>query len=125
MDKRTFLKTSGAFVAGSLLAPLACSAPELSPKRTNWAGNVIYSTDRLFVPGNVEELQDVIASNRRIRAMGSRHCFNTLADSTTAQVSLERMSRVVALGDGSVTVEAGMRYGELCPFLHTAGLRVA
>ncbi len=36
-------------------------------------------------------------------------------------MSLERLNRVVALGDGFVTVEAGICYGELCPFLHKQG----
>ena len=119
MDKRTFLKTTGTVVAGAFLAPLACRAPER--ERTNWAGNIRYSTDRLHVPDSVAALQDIVASNGRIRALGSRHCFNTIADSSHAHVSLELLNDVVALDGGSVTVGAGMRYGELCPYLHGQG----
>ena len=120
MDKRTFLKTTGALVAGAFIIPLGCR-PRASSTRTNWAGNLTYSTDQLLRPGSVEELQDIVASSDRIRALGSRHCFNDIADSPTMQVSLDRMNRVVDLDTDSVTVEAGMRYGDLCPVLHAEG----
>ena len=119
MDKRTFLKTTGALFGTALLAPFACRPP--APARTNWAGNIQYSTDRLYTPASVEELQEVVAANDKIRALGSRHCFNTIADSAAVQVTLERLNQVIALEEGSVTVGAGMRYGELCPYLHERG----
>ncbi len=122
MNKRTFLRTAGAFVAGSMMAPLGCRIEEpAAPKRTNWAGNITYSTDRLHVPGSVEELQDIVIASDKIRALGSRHCFNTIADSRAAQVSLERLDGIIAMDAESVTIGAGMRYGTLCPMLHAQG----
>ena len=55
--------------------------------------------------------------------LGTRHCFNDIADSRHALISLKPMDRVVALDPQArtVTVEAGMSYGQLCPYLHEQG----
>ena len=55
--------------------------------------------------------------------LGTRHCFNGIADSTHQLLSLREMDQVVALDPGSrtVTVEAGMSYGQLCPYLDQKG----
>jgi xylitol oxidase len=51
--------------------------------------------------------------------LGTRHCFNGIADSTHALISLATLDRVVALDrkKSTVTVEPGMTYGHLCPYL--------
>ena len=55
--------------------------------------------------------------------LGSRHCFNGIADSIHQLLSLERLNQVVALDRGArtVTVESAMRYGQLAPYLHEQG----
>lgn len=92
-------------------------------RRTNWAGNLTYGTDRLHLPETIEEVQEVVRTCRKVRALGSRHSFNAIADSTEHQVCLERLKRVVELDETSrhVTIEAGVLYGELCPFLDSLG----
>jgi len=70
MDKREFLKTSGAFLAGSMLSPLASGGQTAG--RTNWSGNYTYSTDRLHQPKTVEEVQQVVKSCSKLRALGAR-----------------------------------------------------
>ncbi len=49
--------------------------------------------------------------------LGTRHCFNGIADSTHALISLKPMDQVVALDPKArtVTVEAGMSYGQSVP----------
>ena len=75
-----------------------------------------------MLPRSVEEVQDMVRRSDKIRPLGSRHCFNTIADSTHAQLSLEAMPQTVTFGEGMVTVPGGMRYGELCPFLDEQGV---
>ena len=89
----------------------------------NWAQNLTYATDRLYEPATVTEAQEIVRSHRKIHPIGSRHCFNTIADSTHAHISLSRLKQVVELDRTAhtVTVEAGMRYGDLCPWLHEQG----
>jgi alditol oxidase len=89
----------------------------------NWAGNYTYSAARWHTPETLEQLQELVAGAARLRALGSRHSFNGIADSTEDMVSLAHLNRVVALDAGrrTVTVEGGIRYGELGRFLAQHG----
>jgi alditol oxidase len=124
MNKRSFLKSSGALLAGSLISD-AGQAQRKKEVRTNWAGNYTYSTDHLEKPRTVEELQRVVRDCDKLRALGARHSFNTIADSKSAQVSLENLeSMSIDKKAGTVTVGAGVRYGKLAPYLQSNGLAI-
>ena len=90
---------------------------------TNWAGNVAFSTDKIARPESIEQAQEIVGSAKRLRAVGARHSFNQIADTTGIQVSLERMNRVLSLdrSANTVTVEGGMKYGELARYLDRGG----
>ena len=124
MNKRTFLKTSSVIAGGALLAgDISCAPEEKKEHLTNWAGNLRYSTGNVHYPNTIGEVQDVIKKSQKLTALGSRHSFNTIADNTENQVSLSHFNRVVSLDKlaGTVTVESGMKYGELAPYLHENG----
>lgn len=91
----------------------------------NWAGNVTFSTTEVLRPHSVEEAQELVAATSSLRPLGTRHSFTTVADTTGALLSTEHLDRVVEIGEQSVTVEAGIRYGELGGALHEHGLAVA
>jgi alditol oxidase len=93
----------------------------------NWAGNVRYSTTRVLEPRSVEEAQELIAAADTVRPLGTRHSFSLVADSATggALLSTAHLDRIVEIGDATVTVEAGIRYGELSRALHEYGLALA
>src|SRR6476469_7379904 len=55
----------------------------------NWASNLEYSTTDVRRPQSVEELQQLVASAESIRALGSRHSFSTVADTTGVLVSTQ------------------------------------
>lgn len=121
MNKRTFLKTSSALVAGSVITQMmACKNEET---RTNWAGNLTYSTNNLHNPVTVKEVQKVVNRLDELRVLGSRHSFNTIADSNENQVSSAGLNKILALdkADGTVSVESGIKYGELCKYLDDNG----
>lgn len=90
---------------------------------TNWAGNVTFGAERFHRPSSLSELQRLVASSGRVRALGSGHSFNRLADTPGDLVSLAGLPRLVEVdtAGGSVTVSAGLRYGELAQELHKAG----
>jgi xylitol oxidase len=92
-------------------------------RRTNWAGNHTYRAGRLLEPESLDELQEHVRASRRLRMLGSRHSFNDIADTTGDQLSLERMPRIFELDRtaGTVRVDGGVRYGELCGPLDAAG----
>ena len=126
MDKRLFLKTSSAIAGGALLSRFVSCAPEGKGNIAhlkNWAGNLEYSTGNVHYPKTVAEVQEVVKKFNSLKALGSRHSFNKIADSTENLVSLQELNKVISFDTTSntVTVESGMRYGELAPLLNEKG----
>jgi len=89
----------------------------------NWGGNYQYHSSEVAVPGSVEQLQELTVRSTKLKALGTRHSFNGIADTTAIQVSLERLNRVIHLDRERllVKVEGGIRYGDLCSYLHEQG----
>src|SRR5262245_42487295 len=133
MKKRKFLKISTAALTGAALSPMTgCKqgdttvAPPSSPKAArlkNWAGNLEYSTDLVAYPESVEQVQAFVKKTDSLRALGSQHCFNKIADSSQNLLSTKNLNKVVALDTvkKTVTVEAGIRYGTLGEYLQSKG----
>ncbi|MGC2605092.1 MAG: D-arabinono-1,4-lactone oxidase [Silvibacterium sp.] len=123
MDKREFLKGSAA-AAAAMMIPLTdwnALAEDTIP-RTNWSGNYRYSTDRVLQPASVPETQDAVRSVARVRALGTRHSFNGIADSQIAQISTLKLKDVtIDTKARTVTVGAGIRYGDLAMILDANG----
>ncbi|WP_214107957.1 FAD-binding protein [Acrocarpospora catenulata] len=90
---------------------------------TNWAGNVAYTASAIHRPATVAELQGLVAGGERIRALGTRHSFNKLADSTGELVELSGLPSVVEVDSKAATVRvsAGLRYADLGRTLHEHG----
>jgi xylitol oxidase len=89
----------------------------------NWAGNYTYRAIRLHKPETIEQIQELIRRSQKVKALGTRHSFNDIADSPEDLISLEHFDRVLALDRElhTVAVGAGIRYGELCHRLHQEG----
>lgn len=90
---------------------------------TTWAGNLTYAAARVHEPRTVEQVQEVVAGARRVRALGTRHCFNTVADTPDDLVRLDGLDPAVEVDAAArtVTVAAGTRYGALARELHPQG----
>jgi len=90
---------------------------------TTWAGSHTFRGGPVVHPATVAEVTEVVAGARHVRALGSRHSFHDLADSPGTLVVLDRLEvpTVVDPDAGTVTVGAGVRYGELARDLHAAG----
>jgi xylitol oxidase len=93
----------------------------------NWAGNHTYIAAGMHEPRTVEELQEVVATAERVRAIGSRHSFTDLADTTGELVSTERLPADIEVDAVRrvVRVGAGVRYGELAEELAAADWALA
>lgn len=91
---------------------------------TNWAGNITFSAARCHRPTSLSELRRLVAGARRVRALGSGHSFNRVADTDGDLIRLDGLPRRVELDAARrrVTVSGGMRYGEFTETLHQAGL---
>ena len=92
-------------------------------KLQNWAGNLTYSTSNVFYPNSISELQSLVKKCTRLRGLGTRHCFNTIADSKYNLISSNKLNKILSLDkiNNTVTVEAGIKYGELSPYLDKQG----
>src|SRR5437879_6581610 len=121
MNKRTFIKLFSAVMASPAISPLLTWAA--GDKLKNWAGNLEYSTDRLYSANSLEQVRGYVKKQNKLKVLGTRHCFNNIADSTDNFLSLKSMDNIAALDPQAhtVTVDAGMTYGQLCPLLHSKG----
>ena len=93
----------------------------------NWAGNVMFGAARVHRPGSVDELRRVVAGSERVRALGSRHSFSGVADTTDDLVLLDGIPPAVEVdaGAGTATVTAGMTYAQVVVELQRAGFALA
>ncbi|WP_211588599.1 FAD-binding protein [Allorhizocola rhizosphaerae] len=91
--------------------------------RTNWAGNVTFKASGVARPTTIDELREVVAGADRVRAVGTGHSFNLIVDTTGRLVSLADLPQAIDIDpvNQTVTVPAGMRYGELVTRLDAAG----
>jgi alditol oxidase len=90
---------------------------------TNWGGNYYYQAEKIVYPESLEELQDIVRVSQRVKGLGSRHSFSSIADTRGTLVSFANLSRILHLDEANqtVTVEAGVTYGQLCPYLDERG----
>jgi len=105
------------------VTPAISSIARAGGALTNWAGNLTYSTDKLDEATTIEQVRSFVRSHEKVKALGTRHCFNSIADSRHRFISLKAMHEVVSLDRDkrTVTVEAGITYGQLCPYLDQKG----
>jgi len=122
MDKRTFIKLLSALGANPVISPMLAWAA--GDKLKNWAGNIDYGTENLYSANTVEQVRSFINQHPKLKALGTRHCFNKIADSHDYFISLKSMDGAISLDAKArtVTVGAGITYGKLSPYLHEKGL---
>ncbi|MFN8024623.1 MAG: FAD-binding protein [Acidimicrobiales bacterium] len=92
--------------------------------RANWARNVTFAGP-LHQPTSLPELQALLASPAPLRVLGTGHSFSTVAVEAPggAQVGVARMPVVRELDTDRrlVRVSAGLRYGDVTPWLDARG----
>lgn len=89
----------------------------------NWAGTYDYTAPRIVVAESVADVQGVLAAPGRVRALGTRHSFTDLPDTTGTLVDVTGLAPGFALDEAArtVTVAAGIRYGVLASWLEERG----
>lgn len=124
MKRKDFIKTSSLLVAGGVLTPyMSCNNKNTGSIRRNWAGNYTYKADNYYEPASKEELQQLVKKLDKQKALGSRHCFNDIADSPKNQISTRQLNRIVHLDTDKnvLTIQGGARYGDFAAELDTKG----
>jgi xylitol oxidase len=125
MKRKKFLQTTSALAAGVVFSPLISCVTEKETEviRKNWASNYQYKAKNLLEPKTVEELQALVKKLDSQKALGSCHCFNNIADSPENQISTKNFNKLISFDEENltVTVEAGVRYGDFAEELHQKG----
>lgn len=116
-------------VTGAAIAPFTSCNMEKKKEAValkNWAGNFTFSTSNLLEPTTVEEVQRMVMENKKLRTLGTRHCFNRIADSDSALLSTSKLTDIGTIDQATstITVGAGIRYGDLCIMLHEKGFAI-
>jgi len=89
----------------------------------NWSSNYTYRAPRIHHPTSMTQVQDIVAGSARVKALGSRHCFNDIADTAGDLIDLTGLPvGLEVTGDGTVTVAAGTSYGRLATALRERSL---
>jgi len=120
VNKRAFLQVISSAIAAPFFERI--STMRATAALTNWAGNIIYSTDRVHEASTVEEIRSYLRSEDKLKVLGTRHCFNSIADSHHNLLSLKPMQEMTLdAASGVVTVGPGVKYGQLGPYLDAKG----
>ncbi|NIJ55287.1 xylitol oxidase [Dyadobacter arcticus] len=92
-------------------------------KLKNWAGNLEYSTEKLDQAKTLSQVQEAVKKYGKVKVLGTRHCFNNIADTRDQFISLVGAEEQIVLDEKNktVTVNSGLKYGALSPFLHKKG----
>lgn len=92
----------------------------------NWAGNLEYSSADVQRPTTVEQLCGLVANASRIKPLGSRHSFNTVADTDGTHILLDALPQEVVLNKdkSTVKVSGGISYGALGRALEEQGYAI-
>jgi len=89
----------------------------------NWSKNIDFNDRQYFQPETLAELQEIVRTHPKIRARGSAHSFNEIANTSSYSINLLKMPKVIEVNSDSksVKVSAGLTYGELAPELQKQG----
>lgn len=101
--------------------------PPPSAVTQNWSSNVTYRPSQVTAPTSIDELADLVRSAPRVKALGSRHCFNTIADTDGVHILSSALPEVIEIDSERrmVRASAGLRYGDIAPVLQDAGWALA
>ncbi len=115
-----------ASAAGTALLPNMLSCEE-APKKVNglknWAGNYTYKAEETQFPKTAEALAKTLKELSKGKALGTKHCFNDIADTAGIQLSTQHLNTILELNtqEEYVLVESGIKYGDLGKQLHQQG----
>ncbi|HEY4898698.1 MAG TPA: FAD-binding protein [Candidatus Nanopelagicaceae bacterium] len=90
----------------------------------NWSGNVTFNPALVVYPSEINEIKLAVTAAETVRALGSGHSFNKIADSAGVLIAFNQFPKDIDIDSVGhrVRVAAGVRYGELAVALNNAGL---
>jgi xylitol oxidase len=88
----------------------------------NWADNHTFTASRIHCPETIDEARRIVATSPSIRAVGTRHSFNGIADSAE-MIDMRDVPPHFTIDAELMTVTTGAAasYGALAAYLQTNG----
>jgi len=92
----------------------------------NWSGTYRFTARRVIAARTIDDVRRAVAAGGRVRAVGTRHSFNDLADNGATLVSVTGIAPDPVLDETSRTVRvgAGSTYGAVAAWLQDRGWAV-
>jgi xylitol oxidase len=89
----------------------------------NWAQSHSFGAVTVQRPANAAEVRDLILRGGPVRALGTRHSFTDLADTSGRLISVERLATDLVVDEDAQTASfaPGVRYGDLATQLQARG----
>lgn len=90
----------------------------------NWSGNIRFGARSVERPADLAQLRRLVTSNERVRALGSRHSFNAIADTDGVLIDLSLLDVPYEIDEDrrSAWVPAAARYAEIAAAADRRGL---
>ncbi|MBC9867255.1 MAG: FAD-binding protein [Opitutae bacterium] len=125
VSRRQFIKsaTAASLVSYGSLSGQVLADPSQGVAGKNWAESFTYGAARFHQPETIDELRKLVRRSRRVKALGGRHSFSRIADTEADMIGTSQFNQLIELDtkNRTVSVGAGMKYGDLAERLHKAG----
>ena len=102
MKRTKFLSTMAASAVGAAIIPNMISCQDTPKKRLvlkNWAGNYTYVAAETKFPESIDALIDNFKGLSKAKALGTKHCFNDIADTVGTQLSTKNLNAILELNE--------------------------
>ena len=95
----------------------------VTPELRNWSGTYRFTAPTVIAARTIDEVRRAVTSAGRVRALGTRHSFNDLADNGDTLVTVTGIAPEPVLDEAArtVTVGAGASYGAVAGWLQQRG----
>jgi len=105
----------------------ACRVSRVTSELRNWAGTYTCTAGGVVNARTADDVRRAVLGGGRVRAVGTRHSFNDLADTTGTLISVSGIEPDPVLDPGArtVTIGAGATYGALAGWLEERGWALA
>ena len=95
----------------------------VTPELRNWSGTYRFTAPTVIAARTIDEVRRAVTTAGRVRALGTRHSFNDLADNGDTLVTVTGIAPEPVLDEAArtVTVGAGASYGAVAGWLQQRG----
>jgi alditol oxidase len=95
----------------------------VTPELRTWSGTYRFTARTVIAARTIDDVRRAVTGGGRVRALGTRHSFNDLADNGETLVTVTGIAPEPVLDETActVTVGAGITYGALAAWLQERG----